>query len=275
MPQSESMPQAPLVLVERENGWAVVRINRPDKRNAMNRAARRALLATLGDLAQEATRVVVLTGMGESFCAGVDLKESRNDAETGTAPEPASDWIEVCVAIREHPAIFIAAVNGVAMGGGATLINVCDLAVAADCAEIGNPEMGFGAFAQFSGPATQYQIAPKHAAWLVLTTERIDGATAAAWGMVNECVPAARLEGRTRELAVRLAGFDGVALTLSKRALDRLPGAERQWRTAFERGMQVNKNIREQSHVQVDGLKRFASGQRNPGQGRAKVGKQS
>jgi enoyl-CoA hydratase/carnithine racemase len=65
---------------------------------------------------------------------------------------------------------------------------MCDLAIAADQAEIGMPEIGFGAYPQFSGPAAQIQLTAKRAAWLVLTAERIDGRTAEAWGMVNRSV---------------------------------------------------------------------------------------
>ena len=69
------------------------------------------------------------------------------------------------------------------MGGGAKLIGVCDPTIAAHEAEIGTPEIGFGAYPQFSGPGAQIQIAAKRAAWLVLTAERIDGRTAEAWGL--------------------------------------------------------------------------------------------
>jgi enoyl-CoA hydratase/carnithine racemase len=117
-----------LLTVERHRGYAVVRLNRPDKKNALNRAARRELLAALMHLRTEC-RAIVMTGCGDSFCSGVDLKEVRSDAEGGIAPDPGSDWIEVLMAIREHPAILISAVNGLALGGGATLVCVCDLAV--------------------------------------------------------------------------------------------------------------------------------------------------
>jgi enoyl-CoA hydratase/carnithine racemase len=113
-----------LVTVEQRPGYAIVGLNRPEKKNALNRAARRELLAALTFLRAEC-RAIVLTGCGDSFCSGVDLKEARADAEAGTAPDPGSDWIEVLIAIREHPAVFIAAVNGLALGGGATLISVC------------------------------------------------------------------------------------------------------------------------------------------------------
>src|SRR4029077_4406890 len=91
-----------LVTVEKRSGYAVVGLNRPEKKNALNRAARRDLIAALTSLRAE-YRAIVLTGCGDSFCSGVDLKELRSDAEAGIAPDPRSDWIEVLIAIREHP----------------------------------------------------------------------------------------------------------------------------------------------------------------------------
>src|ERR1700758_1996509 len=108
-----------LVTVKRHPGYAVVGLSRPEKKNAVNRAMRRGLLDALASLRAEC-RAIVLTGCGDSFCSGVDLKEARADAAAGTAPDPGSDWIEVLIAIREHPVVFIAAVNGLALGGGAT-----------------------------------------------------------------------------------------------------------------------------------------------------------
>jgi enoyl-CoA hydratase/carnithine racemase len=120
-----------LVTVEPRNGYAIVRLDRPEKKNAMNRQARRELLAAF-HASRAGCKAVVLTGSGDSFCSGVDLKEARADADAGTPPDPRSDWIEVLLAIREHPAIFVAAVNGFALGGGATLISMCDLAISRD-----------------------------------------------------------------------------------------------------------------------------------------------
>jgi enoyl-CoA hydratase/carnithine racemase len=256
----------PIVTVDQRDGYAVVRLSRPEKKNAMNRLARRELLASLTSLRDK--KAIILTGDGDCFCSGVDLKEVRSDAESGIPPDPQSDWIEVLLAIREHPAVFIAAVNGFALGGGATLIGVCDLAIAAHQAEIGMPEIGFGAYPQFSGPAAQIQLTAKRAAWLVLTAERIDGRTAEAWGMVNRSVPLDELMNEAESLGRKLSGFDAAALAESKRALDVVPASISRWRDAFVYGMTTNVRIRSASGVQQEGFSRFAAGERNPGQGR-------
>jgi len=256
-----------LVTVDERQTYAVVSLNRPEKKNALNRAARTELLAALTSL-RDRCRVIVLTGAGDCFCAGVDLKEARLDAEAGVAPDPGSDWLEVLVAIREHPAIFIAAVNGLALGGGATLISVCDLAIAACESEIGMPEVGFGAYPQFSGPGAQIQLTAKRAAWLVLTAQRIDGRTAEVWGMVNSCVPRAELLDEAERLARTISAFDAVTLSQSKHALDVIPASIAGWRESFEYGQSTNVRIRSQSAAQNEALSRFAAGERNPGQGR-------
>ena len=257
-----------LIAVEEKDDYAVVRLNRPEKKNAMNRAARRELLDAFA-AQRDRNKVVVLTGTDDSFCSGVDLKEIGTDAKNGTPPDPSSDWIEVTLAIREHPAIFIAAVNGIALGGGATLISLCDLALAAQEAEIGTPEIGFATYPQFSGPGVQIQLSSKRAAWLVLTAERITGATAEAWGLVNRAVPRAALMMEAEALAARIARFDAIALTECKRALEAIPQRISEWRAAFEYGIDANARIRSAGDAQQHGFARFESGLRNPGQGKS------
>jgi enoyl-CoA hydratase/carnithine racemase len=169
--------------------------------------------------------------------------------------------------IRNHPAVVIAAVNGFALGGGSTLINVSDLAVAADEAQIGMPEIGFGLYPALAGPAAQLRLAPKHAAWLVLTAERTDGATAAEWGLVNRSVPLEHLDAEVTALAERVASFDATALERSKKALWKIPGEISEWTQAIAYGDEVKDEIRVRSTALAEGLARFRVGERNPGQG--------
>lgn len=252
--------------VTRHDGWAELRIDREDKRNAMNRASRTGLLQAFEALRDEA-RAIVLTGTGASFCAGMDLKEREEDRKAGIE-SAGEEWIAVNMAIRAHPAIFIAAVNGLALGGGATLINVCDLAIASTRASIGCPEMGFSTYPGMAGPAIQLSgVTRKQAAWLVLTTNRIDGATAERWGMVNACVEPDQLLPRARELAQQVARFDPVALAESKKALDRIPSFITDWQQAMDHGQMVNLMIRSKTTAQAKGNARFAAGIKNPGQG--------
>lgn len=254
-----------LVTYTPDDGFAWIRINREAKRNAMDQAARDALREALLRARGE-TAVVILTGTGRAFCAGIDLKEVRAQSEHGS-DQALVDWRALNLEIREHPAVFIAAVNGIALGGGTTLAGVCDLALAADEAEFGLPEVGFGMYPNPAGPAAQLNLTRKRAAWLVLTAERIDGPTAAAWGLVNESVAGAELETRAAAIARRLGTFDPVTLREAKRALDTIPLAVEDWPAAFAFGSEVNKRIQAESDHANSALDGFRAGRRNPGQG--------
>jgi enoyl-CoA hydratase/carnithine racemase len=243
------------ILVTRHEGWAEIRIAREDKRNAMDRTSRRALMNAFTELRGEA-KAIVITGTGGSFCAGIDLKEAAQEDQVGINAI-ADEWIATNLAIRTHPAVFIAAVNGLALGGGSTLINGCDLAIASSAASIGCPEISFNTYPAMAGPAAQLAgLTRKQAAWLVLTGNRIDGATAAAWGMVNECVPPERLLSRAHELAAHIARFDATALAESKKALDVIPAAISDWPKAMDHGMAVNALIRFKSADTSAGMAR-------------------
>jgi enoyl-CoA hydratase/carnithine racemase len=256
-----------VVICSEQESWAELRINREDKRNAVNRESRRALLEAFAALRGKA-KAIVVTGTGVAFCAGMDLKELEQDRAQGIEGA-AQEWIEVNLAIRAHPAIFIAAVNGLALGGGATLINVCDLAVASTKASIGCPEMGFATYPAMAGPAIQLSgLTRKRAAALILTTDRIDGQTALQWGMVNECVEPERLLPRTHALAQQISRFDAAALEESKRALDRIPAFINNWREAMDHGQMVNQMIRGKTSAQAEGGARFAKGIKNIDQAR-------
>lgn len=254
-----------LIHIEHQGEVALLTLNRPEKRNAMNRAARIALRNALEEL-RDGPRVVIITGVGQSFCAGMDLKEQALDRETGNQ-SANEEWRDVNVAIRQHPAIFIAAVNGFALGGGLTLINVCDLAIASEKASLGMPEISFATYPGLAGPSTQLSLSRKRAAWMILTGDRIGGQTAEEWGIVNRCVPHDELLAAAQEAAQRIAAFDPVALSASKRALDTIPASVTDWRSAFDYGELTNASIREQTDAQSGGLAKFGAGKRNSGQG--------
>jgi enoyl-CoA hydratase/carnithine racemase len=259
------MSSTDLVMVEERDTHAVIRINRHDKRNAMNQAARAAMLDAL-DRIRGRFKVAVLTGSETSFCSGIDLKEAHAQREAGVAGDPRTSWSAVNLAIREHPAIFIAAVNGIALGGGATLINVCDLAIAAEEAQIGMPEMSFATYPGLAGPTTQFTLPRKRAAWMILTTKRIDGVTAEKWGMVNQAVPRAELLATAEELAKHVAQFDATALEASKHALDQIPVVV-DWARAFKFGEDTIAGIRAKTDAASAGLEKFSRGERLAGQG--------
>jgi enoyl-CoA hydratase/carnithine racemase len=259
------MSEDNLVVVEDKGAYATLRMNRPDKRNAMNVAIRVAMLEALERL-KGRVGAIVITGTEGSFCAGLDLKEESALRAAGTASDPATSWQAVNVAIRAHPAVFIAAVNGIALGGGVTLINVCDLAIASERAQMGMPEMGFATYPGLAGPSTQYSLTRKRHAWLMFTTDRIDGATAAEWGLVNKVVPHDSLLVEAEAVAAKIGQFDQTALAVSKAAMDRIP-VEIDWNGAFDFGVGQIERIRRESNAGDEGMARFSSGERLVGQG--------
>lgn len=254
------------VHVQQENAWAIIRINRPAKRNALDRAARQSLIRAFEALHGKVS-VIVLTGSDDSFCCGLDLKEREAERQAGLPDTAGQEWMQVNLAIRNHPAIFIAAVNGLTLGGGVTLINICDLAIASDNAVIGCPEIGFATYASLAGPTSQLRVSAKRAAWLLLTGNRIDAKTAQHWGMINEVIEPAALMRRACALALQVSAFDAVALEETKRALDTVPAQITDWNAAMAFGQTVNARIRQRSDAAFEGLAHFSSGGRNNGQG--------
>lgn len=253
MERSHPSPSA-TIAVEHHAGWARLRIMRPTKRNALDRATRLGLTAAIAELGQ-GTRAVVLTGTQTSFCAGLDLKERAAEVAAGRPDTAGEEAIALNTAMRAHPAVFIAGVNGLALGGGMTLINTCDLAIAAEDAELGTPEIGFSTYASMAGPTARLLLNRKRTAWLLLTGERIGAATALDWGLVNEVVARDHLDARCAELAARIAGFDATALAAVKASLDAVPGAVTDWRRALVYGQGVNATIRD-AHPDADSAAR-------------------
>jgi enoyl-CoA hydratase/carnithine racemase len=258
-----------LVLLEKKDGYGIVTLNRPEKRNAMSRAAQVELWAALED-AKADCRVLILTGAGDvAFCSGVDLSENREmrSAETPTRQysSGSNSWFETQEIIKRHPSVFIAAVNGFALGGGLTLVHNSELAIAAETAQFGMPEVGFGVFPGLAGPATIQRILPKHYAYMILTAKRVDARTAERWGIVNEVVPPAELLPRAEELARHIAQFDPVVLDFSKKAIREIPNLD--WSRGIEYGLWTGTMIRSQTAAGAQGVGRFLQGQPNPGQG--------
>jgi enoyl-CoA hydratase/carnithine racemase len=205
-------------LLDIKDGYAVLTINRPDKRNAVDRPAQAQLVERMDEAYAAGAKVVVITGAGDvSFCAGADLRDSSPwVAPTAHAP---STWMETQRKLANHPAVLIAAVNGFALGGGLTLVNNADLAIASTKATFGIPELNYGIYAALAGPSTVQRVAPKHVAKMVFTAERIDAAEALRIGLINEIVEPADLLPRAEELAAKVAAFDGLALQVAKAAL--------------------------------------------------------
>lgn len=190
------------LLYELEDGVAWATMNRPDARNALNRALRTGLLEAFQRFNADASaRVLVLTGAGEkAFCSGGDLKEM---ADTQLRVPPI-DYVAQPGRTVQVDKPIIAAVNGIAYGGGFLLAQSCDLCVAADHARFAITEARWGRGAPWAAPLPSL-IPPRVAMEMLVTAEPISATRAYEVGLVNHVVPAAELRSRTQELALRIA----------------------------------------------------------------------
>lgn len=228
--------QAKPVLVELENGIAWVTLNRPDKRNAMNPALNAMMVEVLNALEEDDDcRVVVITGAGESFSAGMDLKEyfRENDGKPSTARyrtyRAAGEW--QWRRLRHFAKPTIAMVNGWCFGGAFTPLIACDLAVAADEAVFGLSEINWGIIpAGNVTKAVRTVMNHRDGLFYVMTGRTFGGAKAAAMGLVNESVPLADLKAHTRDLAETLVGMNPVVLRQAKTAFKNV--GEMDWEVA-------------------------------------------
>src|SRR5436190_5365983 len=200
---------------------ARVALNRPEQRNAVSRAMLAELVSALGDLAaQPDLRVVVLSGNGTDFCAGADVAE-LDAARTGPgAVDYGEAFEEALRAVATHPVPVIGRIHGAALGAGCQLAVVCDLAVAADDARLGIPSARLGVLVPFEiVQRLVVAVGPKRAGDILLTGRAVTGTEAAAWGLVNEAVPAAELDRRTDEIAQAIAEAAPLSVRGSKRGI--------------------------------------------------------
>ncbi len=207
---------AEAVLAEAADGVGVITINRPQARNAVNGDVARGIAAAIEDFdARSDIRVLVLTGAGSSFCAGMDLKGFL----AGDAPVAPGRGF---AGITERPPVkpVIAAVEGYALAGGFEIVLACDLVVASAEASFGLPEVRRGLVAGAGGLLRLARRIPYHLAMeIVLTGEHFPAARLAEAGLVNRLTPPGQALAGARELAARVAQGAPLALAASKRVV--------------------------------------------------------
>lgn len=233
------------VLTERDGHVLVVTLNRPEARNAVNGELTLGLGTALAEAETDVEiRVVVLTGAGDqTFCAGADLKAiSRGESLN---PPGTEAW--GFAGMVQHPISkpVIVAVNGSALGGGTELVLAADLAVVAEHATFGLPEVKRGLIAAAGGVIRlPEQLPRKLAMQVILTGDPIDAATALRWGLVNEVVPAGEVRDRAVALAQRIAANAPLSVQGSKRVAlglrdGTLPGEAAAWAASDAEMMRV------------------------------------
>jgi trans-feruloyl-CoA hydratase/vanillin synthase len=258
------------LLLEINDGVAFLTLNRPRKRNAMNPALHRDMAAALEALRYEPTaRVVVITGAGESFCAGMDLKEIFTDLKDDPVRydqvmRQATEWRGRT--LRQFPKPTIAMVNGFCFGGAFAILEGCDLAIAADEATFGLSEINFK---HFPGGAVSKALAnllrPRDALWYGLLGRPFNGKVAERMGLVNLSVPVDKLRAETTQVALELAAKDPWALKVTKDAYRY--SLEMPWDAAisFAGGKEQELVVRQKDAWRSEGIGDFLQGKYRPG----------
>ena len=227
-PASTAPPMSTLLETETDGAVRTLRLNRPDKRNALNGALVTALKEALDAVeADDEIRVAILTGAGSAFSAGADLAALRalQDASPRENERDSRHLAELFRQIYRHPLPIVAQVNGPAVGGGAGLAAVCDLSLAAEDATIGFSEVRIGFVPAIVMVFVRRKLGETAARDLLLRGRLVDGAAAADLGLVTRAVPSDRLADETQALARELATeTSGTAVALTKRMMAQVPG---------------------------------------------------
>jgi enoyl-CoA hydratase/carnithine racemase len=208
-----------LVLLERPaEGVVLLRINRPEARNALNLEVRKLLAKHLQEIGEDSTtRAVVLAGNDRSFAAGADIKEM---AEAGTIEMLQRGVHKLWRTIAGCPKPVIAAVSGYALGGGCELAMTCDIIVAGESARFGQPEVNIGIIPGGGGTQRLTRAVGKYKAMkYVLTGELFSAREALDMGLASEVVPDPEVEGRAIDLARQIAALPPLAVQLAKEAV--------------------------------------------------------
>jgi enoyl-CoA hydratase len=215
------MPQAyETLLLERRDRVAIITINRPEKRNALNIKTREEGAALLEDLrSDDSVGVVLFTGAGDkAFIAGADIAEF--EGRTAITQREVMLGRSLFTAIDTFTKPVIAMINGYCLGGGCELALACDIRVASETASFGQPEINLGIIPGGGGTQRLTRLVGEGKAMeLILTGEIIDAKTAFSIGLVNHVVPHDQLKAKTMEIANRIADKSPVALRLAKDAV--------------------------------------------------------
>lgn len=219
----------------KSEGVLVLTLNRPDQRNALNMQLRSELASAIADAAlDDDVRVVVLTGAGDrAFCAGLDVKERGDPLPPAQFFAEHAETIAFHHALEAFPKPLIAAINGVAAGGGLELALCCDIRIAADSARMGLPEAKLGAIPTGGGPQRLLRlVGPSITKELLFTTELIDAQRALSIGLVNRVVASVSLASEVTMLAKSIAVQAPLAVRMAKYVVD--TGAQGDAHSAIE-----------------------------------------
>jgi methylglutaconyl-CoA hydratase len=232
------------------SGIAKITLNRPEKRNALSFQLVQELTDALDEAEKSTAQIVILTGAGKAFCAGMDLEELK--ALTGKShAENVDDSRKMAQIFRrlyEFPKPTIAAVNGAAIAGGMGLATMCDFTLAVPEAKFGYTEVRIGFVPAIVSSILVWQVGHKIARDLLLTGRLFDAAEAHELGLVNEVVGVDQLMSRARELAMQLMENSPTSLRLTKKLVNGFISA--QLDAQIEQAVEENAGVRQTADFQ-------------------------
>jgi len=209
------------LLLETNGQLSTITLNRPDKRNAISIQMIAELQAALDDIEKTHARVVILTGSGKAFCAGIDLDYLQAIA-CQSAAENQDDSKRIAKMFRKiwsYSRPLIAAVNGHALAGGCGIATLCDFTIAVPEAKFGYTEVKIGFLPAIVSVFLTRQIGEKRTRDLLLTGRLVEAAEAKELGLINEIVPSERLMHRAHELADTIRAASPGSITRAKHLL--------------------------------------------------------
>jgi methylglutaconyl-CoA hydratase len=211
-----------VILTSRDGGVFTITLNRPDKRNAISFELLEGLLGALDEAERAAEQVVIVTGAGKAFCAGLDLDELKGllGKTHQENVKDSSRMAEIFRRVYEFPKPTIAAVNGAAIAGGTGIATMCDLTLAVPEAKFGYTEVRIGFVPAIVSSILVWQVGHKVARDLLMTGRLFDAAEAYRLGLVNEVVAPEKLMPRARELASALLENSPSSVQLTKKLIN-------------------------------------------------------
>ena len=239
-----------MILVKDDGAVRTITLDRPERRNAMTPEMQMGLIAALEETAASACRVMVLTGAGEAFCAGLDLAALNQMAGKPSAEyrADAERIARLFLSLHELPVPTIAAVHGAAIGGGTGLATICDFTLATPAAKFGFTEVRIGFVPALVSAFLALQAGDKRSRDLLLTGRVFDAAEALRLGLVNEVVAAEKLARRVQEMAEVLIANSPRSLAATKQLL---AAQNRAWLdAAIEEALRVSVLARESADFQ-------------------------
>jgi enoyl-CoA hydratase/carnithine racemase len=199
-------------------GVAWLTFNRPEKKNALSRGLMAELIAALKELSEnEKIKCIVTTGAGDSYSSGLDLYDLRESWKRRRSWDQTGTTYEIVRLLRGIPQVTVAAVRGWCLGGGLALVNGHDLAIAAESARFGMPEVIRGSYGAVATSTLFHSGIPfKKAFYIQLTGRNLTAAQAERIGLVSEVVPDDRLNSSVEQLANEIGSRNGTTLESAK-----------------------------------------------------------